>query len=140
MNMSIIRTRRILIVEDDLEMAKLIASYIKNDNFEIDTIYSGNNALETVKNGKYDLILLDIQMPGKTGYEVLSELKANSSTSLIPVIMLTNLGEMSSIEKAIELGAADYVIKLNTSKEKMIKLLNKYFIAFDARQHDVLGR
>ncbi|TSA10980.1 MAG: two-component system response regulator [Betaproteobacteria bacterium] len=106
-------TRRptILVVDDTPDNLSLMSGLLK-DNYKVKVANSGEKALKQVQGeGKPDLILLDIMMPGLSGYDVIRELKANPPTRNIPVIFLTALSEAEDEKKGLEMGAADYITK-----------------------------
>jgi len=81
------------------------------DGFDVATASDGLEALNELRNGHFDLIVLDLIMPRMGGLDVLRAVKTDPRLSAIPVVILTNLGEESAIEEAIQLGAIDYLIK-----------------------------
>ena len=79
----------ILVVDDEIDVAKVVSSRLEKAGFGVSAASNGKNALEAVKKSLPDLILLDIMMPGMDGYEVADKLRKDSRTSLVPIIMLT---------------------------------------------------
>jgi phosphoserine phosphatase RsbU/P len=134
-NSSLLTPRKILIVEDEKSLSDSLAKKFTSLDFEPVVVNNGNDVEEIVKNNHFDIILLDILLPGKDGFEILKSLKNNEATEKIPVIMLTNLGEMENMERCLDIGANDYCIKTNTSLEQIEKLLRKYVVFYDARQN-----
>lgn len=132
-NREILVPKNILIVEDDLDLSNLFKSYIQSADFNVFTLYTGEKIVETVIENHVSLIFLDINMPVKDGIKSLKELKANPQTKDIPVIMLTNHGEIEYMERCLNLGAADYVIKVNIDIEGIKKLASKHLIHLNAR-------
>ena len=108
---------RIVLIEDSAVNIYILKKLLKSAGYGIDTATNGDAGLELVRNTKPDIILLDILMPGKDGYEVLSILKKKTVTKDIPVIMITALSGGKDIEKALQLGAVDYIIKPFTDSE-----------------------
>src|SRR5689334_8355524 len=86
-------------------------SELLKDNYKVKVANSGERALKSVQGGKPDLILLDIMMPGLSGYDVIRELKASPESRNIPVIFLTAMTAAEDEAKGLELGAADYITK-----------------------------
>jgi DNA-binding response OmpR family regulator len=99
---------RLLIADDDVELSTLLQRYLSAEGFEIDLAHDGLSALERASNESFDLVILDIMMPGKDGLEVLRELRQRKLT---PVLMLTARGEDSDSITGLELGADDYLAK-----------------------------
>lgn len=101
----------ILVVDDNESNRDLLQRRLEKLGYNISTAENGHEALEMVSDKFYDLVLLDIMMPGLNGYEVLEKLKADEKVSHIPVIMISALEEIESVVKCLELGAEDYLTK-----------------------------
>ena len=117
---------KILIAEDDQFLTKIYRMTLEQEGFEVTLAKDGVQAMEFVKKDKPAVILLDIIMPKKDGFEVLKELKESAEFKDIPVLVLSNLGQESDIAKARKAGAVDYVIKGNVEVEDVIKKIKKY--------------
>jgi DNA-binding response OmpR family regulator len=117
--------KNILIVEDDSILQKALQEFLIEEGFEAVSALDGEEGLKMAKAKKPDLILLDIILPKKNGYEVLAELKSDEETKKIPVILLTNLGSLSDVEKALELGATTYLIKADYKLEEIVKKIKE---------------
>ncbi len=128
-------TPKILIVEDDIQLVDLFSKALNFEGYQTITAHNGEEALKKIqeKETKIDLILLDIIMPKMDGFQVLAKIKNWKRTKNIPVILLTNLGEIEMMEKGLKMGAADYVIKANINFGKISKLLSKHLITKNAR-------
>jgi putative two-component system response regulator len=115
---------RILIVDDTLENIKLAIAMLKEGGYELTYAQSGAEALSLILDERksFDLILLDIIMPGIGGFEVCRKLKANSGTADIPIIFLTALVDVETIAKAFDLGGVDYVTKPFHAKVLMARV------------------
>jgi DNA-binding response OmpR family regulator len=104
--------KRILVVDDEPHIVKIVASRLKANGYEVITAGDGMEGIEKAKKDKPDLILLDIAMPTMTGQEALKKLKEDKDTKSIPVIMLTGRSGAEDIVKCIaEGGAKDYIVK-----------------------------
>ena len=99
---------KILIVDDDPHINELVQIYFEADGFETTTCLDGEQALKTIKREKPDLIILDLMLPGQSGFDILRNLR---KTSDIPIIMLTARGDTLDQVVGLELGADDYVTK-----------------------------
>ena len=110
---------RILIVEDDENISKMLAATLSIGDYEYDRCADGEEAVQAILNGTYDLILLDVMLPGMDGYQVCRELR---STSQVPIIMLSAKGEIFDKVLGLELGADDYMIKPFDSKELVARV------------------
>ena len=100
--------KRILVVDDEKLIVKGIRFSLEQDGMEVDTAYDGEEALEFVRNNKYDLILLDVMLPKFTGFEVCQQIREFSS---VPIIMLTAKSEDMDKILGLEYGADDYITK-----------------------------
>ena len=103
--------KKILVVDDEPHLAEMMANRLRASRYEVVTALKGHEALEKAKRENPDLILLDILMPDMDGYQVLVQLKEDGATQTIPVIMLTVKKWSQDIKKAMESGAADYIVK-----------------------------
>lgn len=103
--------KRILLVEDEVDMAELVSMRLTRDQYAVEVVHDGREAVSRAKMSQPDLVLLDIMLPGLNGVEVLRELKNDPRSAHIPVIMLTAKGEDSDVVVGLQLGADDYVAK-----------------------------
>mgnify|MGYP000982159816 CR=1 FL=1 len=111
--------QKILIVDDDENIAELISLYLTKECFETKIVYDGESALEQVNIFKPDLILLDLMLPGIDGYQVCREIRMESN---VPIIMLSAKTEVFDKVLGLELGADDYMIKPFDSKELVARV------------------
>ena len=102
---------KVLVAEDDAFLSKAYAAKLTKEGFEVISALNGEEIMEKVKSEKPDIILLDIVMPKKNGFDVLYDLKQEPSTKNTPVIILSNLGQEEDIKRGKDLGADDYLIK-----------------------------
>jgi DNA-binding response OmpR family regulator len=102
---------RILVVDDDQINNKMLSKKLEKRGFEVSQAYCGMDALEAVKKGGVDLILLDIMMPDLAGDEVLAELRKTYSAFELPIIMVTGKSETEDIVNNLKNGANDYIVK-----------------------------
>jgi DNA-binding response OmpR family regulator len=102
---------RILLVDDDQDIADYLQSNLSLRGFHVDHLLSGIGCLEYIKNHDIDLILLDCNMPDMSGLEVLEELRAVHSPSVLPVIMVTSLTDTKNVVEALGKGCNDYITK-----------------------------
>lgn len=111
--------QKILIVDDDENIAELISLYMTKECFETKIVYDGESALQEVNSFSPDLILLDLMLPGIDGYQVCREVRQKSQT---PIIMLSAKGEVFDKVLGLELGADDYIEKPFDSKELVARV------------------
>ena len=109
----------ILVVDDDPNIARLVALYLEKENYEVRTVGRGDDAVNEFTRLPPDLILLDVMLPGMDGYQVL---KAIRKSSAIPVIMLTARDETFDKVLGLELGADDYITKPFDAKEMVARV------------------
>ena len=100
---------RILVVEDEKDLNNIITKHLKKNNFSVDSVFNGEEALEYLDYGNYDLIVLDIMLPKVNGYEVVKKLRENKNETA--VLMLTARDSIEDKIKGLDLGADDYLIK-----------------------------
>lgn len=123
------KNKKILIIEDDLTLRNVLAEFLEAEEFNVSVASDGEEGLALIGEVKPDLILLDIILPKKDGFEVLKEMKDNKEISDIPVMLLTNLGSLDDIEKALALGATTYLVKGDYQiKEIVEKIKNILFL------------
>ena len=103
--------KKVLIVEDDMALFNMYSVELKIKGYDVLNVNDGIQAMPKAKEYKPDIILLDIMLPGMNGLNILTEVKSDPQTSEIPVIMLTNYGSEDNVKKALESGAADYIMK-----------------------------
>jgi len=118
--------KKILIIEDDRYLKELIVKKLKKEKFEVLEAVDGQEGFKKAKEEKPNLILLDLILPGTDGYTVLSQIKADPETSSIPVIIISNLGQIQEIQKGLKLGAVDYLIKAHFTPEKIIEKVKRF--------------
>ena len=111
----------ILIVEDDTFLSSTYRLKFTKVGFTVYIAMDGQEAINILQNVRPDVILLDLVMPVKDGFTVLSEVKANDQYKTIPVIVTSNLSQKEDIDKAKELGAADFIIKSDVSLDDLVK-------------------
>lgn len=106
-----VKFMKILIVEDEESLAFVLKEKLEKEKFEIQIAKDGEVAMSLARSFRPEMILLDLILPKKDGFLVLKELKADPELRVIPVIVLSNLGEDENIKKAFALGAKDYFVK-----------------------------
>lgn len=119
---------KILIIEEDRFLVKLYGDKLRREGFEVIEAVSSEEGLHKVFEEKPDLIILDLVLPRKSGFEVLSEIKLEPETKDIPVIILSNLGQQSDIKKALELGATIYLIKTEISVNQLPEIVKEQLV------------
>ncbi len=112
--------KKILLVEDDSIVREAYQHYFEKAGYIVYLASSGPDAVSFSENEAFDIILLDIVIPGYDGFHVLAKLKENSKTAHIPVVMMTNLDDDKFLQRAMKLGATEYLIKSNTTPQSAV--------------------
>ena len=113
---------RILVVEDERDIAALVAYHLTKDGYRVRTAEGGQEALAAAASERPDLIVLDLMLPGFSGYEVLHELRRRPDTADVPVVVLTARRDEADRVKGLELGADDYVTKPFSPRELVLRI------------------
>jgi DNA-binding response OmpR family regulator len=141
-----------IILEDNEKLAKYIKKFLEENNFIVDVVHDGNVGLRKIKNHQYDIILLDIMLPGKDGFFITKNLRENNNTT--PIIMITALSDISDRVEGLDNGADDYLIKpfelsellsrlralLRRPKEKFLEKLTCQDIILNNSSHNVFQK
>lgn len=104
-------SKKILAVDDESDVILILKTALMSEGYDVETASNGPDGLAIARDQIPDLILLDVMMPGMTGFEVLRELKADDATATIPVIMLTGVSDKKSIQEALTSGTDFYIVK-----------------------------
>lgn len=111
--------RKILIAEDERPLSKILKVKLEKEGITADIASTGQEAIDLLQNNQYELLLLDIVMPMKNGFEVLREMQALNVQT--PVIVLTNLGQDSDVNEIMELGAMECHVKADASLIEVVE-------------------
>ena len=112
--------KKILLVEDDPFISEMYTTKFEKGGYDVEVAMTGKDALVKAGEWKPDIVLCDILIPELDGFEVLTRLRKEISTSKIPVVMLTNLGQKEDIEKGESLGASAYIIKAHFTPQEVV--------------------
>ncbi len=112
--------KKILIVEDDKFLRELLAQKLLKEGYDVLEAIDGESGQKMIKDEKPDLILLDLILPGIDGFELLAKMKEDGSVVTIPVIVLSNLGQKEDVERALGLGAKDYMVKAHFTPAEIV--------------------
>ena len=119
--------QKILIIEDDKFVRDLITKLLTKEGFDVSIAVNGREGIEKLEKEPPDLVLLDLLLPGTDGFEILTMRKTNPELLKIPVIILSNLGQKEEIERGLELGAVNYLIKAHFSPREIVDKIKKVF-------------
>ncbi|HEU0092235.1 MAG TPA: response regulator [Vicinamibacteria bacterium] len=114
--------KKILVVDDSRTALFMVTTILRKERYELVTASDGEQALEVAAAELPDLILMDVIMPGKTGFEACRELKRREDTKSIPVILVTTRGEGENVEAGFQSGCNDYVTKPINAQELLTKV------------------
>ncbi len=121
-------SKKILLIEDDVFVRDIYTRELNKGDYEISVAEDGQEGIDKTKSTKYDIILLDIMLPKKTGIDVLKEVRMPSNQNKdTAVYLLTNLGQGSIIKQAIEIGAQGYLLKARVLPSQVYQAVNDYF-------------
>lgn len=118
--------KKVLVVEDDTFLAKIYESKLKHEGYDAKVANDGVEGMEALAEMKPNIVLLDLVMPRKDGFTVLKEMSEDSELKKIPVVVLSNLGQDSDVDRVKELGAKDYLVKADISISDVVDTINKY--------------
>ena len=120
--------KKILLVEDDVFVSDIYGRELKKAGYDVTVAGDGLEGIEKTKEDQFDLILLDIMMPKKTGIDVLKEIRTPTAKAKdTPVYLLTNLGQGSIIKQAIDIGAQGYLLKARVLPSQVLQAVNDFF-------------
>lgn len=114
--------RYLLIVDDEADLVELVSYNLKKEGFIVDSAPDGETALKKIRKGKYDLIILDLMLPGIQGIELCRILRNDPKTKTLPIIMLTAKGEEVDRILGLEMGADDYITKPFSPRELIARV------------------
>ena len=117
---------KIIIIEDDPFLLNVLADKFTEKGFHIETAVNGEEGLIKIKADKFDLVLLDMVLPKMDGFGVLDELRKDNELKSLPVIVLSNLYDKNSIDKANVLGARDYIVKAYNTPENIVSKVKSF--------------
>lgn len=110
---------KILIIDDDAELCEMLSEYLRKEGFEVESVQHGTRGLERARTGNYDLLVLDVMLPGMNGFDLLRELRTASE---VPVLLLTARGDELDRIVGLEIGADDYLPKPFNARELLARI------------------
>ena len=121
---------KVLLVEDDPFLSSLLKNRLQKEGLEVNLAKDGEEALNSLKSAKPDLILLDLILPKKSGFEVMEEIRNDPQmqSQEVPIIIISNLGQPEDVSRGQELGAIEYFVKAKTSIDELVEKI-KGFLA-----------
>lgn len=103
--------RHVLLIEDEPNIIEAIRFILTRDGWQVDTLSDGAEAMATIRRTRPDVLILDVMLPGRSGYEILQDLRADPEYAQLPVLMLTARGQMRDREQAERYGASRFIAK-----------------------------
>ncbi len=125
-NEAAISSQKILVVEDDPFLSNLLKIRLEKEKMEVITAKDGEEALKKIQETEPDLILLDLILPKKSGFEVLQNISLDPNLKDKPIIIISNLGQTTDVQKAKELGAVEYFVKAKISIDDLIFKIKEF--------------
>jgi len=122
--MDTLQKKKILIIEDDRALQNAMGEVLANEGFEPVSAFDGQEGIEKAASVHPDLILLDIVLPKKDGYEVLGEIKKSPQKD-VPVLIITNLEEIDNVQRALDLGATTFMVKSDFSLKDIVEKIRQ---------------
>lgn len=117
--------KKIVIVEDDRFLSLVLKGRLEKEGYNVIPAYDGEEGLAIIKKELPSLVVLDLVMPKMTGFELMEKLSIDPQMSSIPVVVASNLGQESDIQKAKNLGVRDYYVKVQTSVDELVQMFKK---------------
>lgn len=120
------KSKKLMVVDDDRFITKVYSIKLSHEGYDVILAYNGEEALEKARKEKPGLVLLDLIMPRMDGFEALEKMKKDPKMKNIPVVVLSNLGQDTDIDRAMDLGAEDYLVKSNVSLKYILEKIDQY--------------
>jgi len=124
------KKQKILMIDEDKFLRKVYRDKFSREGFEFLEATTGVEGLDKIISEKPDLVILDLILPGKTGFDVLIEAKMKTEIKDVPVIILSNLGQDSDVKRGMSLGAVDYLIKSEVSLSQVVGKIKESLFKF----------
>ena len=118
--------KRVLIVEDDEHISKVYEIQLAKEKLQVILARDGEEAVKMIESEKPDLIILDLMLPKKDGFWVLEEIKKNPKHIKVPILVISNLGQKTDQERAMILGATEYLVKIDYPIQDIIDKIKSY--------------
>ncbi|MEM6578740.1 MAG: response regulator [Pseudomonadota bacterium] len=110
-------SKKVLLIEDEQNIIEAVKFILLRDGWEVNTHSNGHDAMDAVRHREPDLVILDVMLPGKSGFDILSEIRSDQTLSALPVLMLSARGQARDVEMAVRAGASRYMTKPFSNSE-----------------------
>ena len=127
---------KILLLEDDIGLADIMSEYLQDNDFELDLVYDGEEALDSAYETQYDLYIFDVNVPAIKGFDLLKILRDNGDAT--PTIFVTSLNDIDDVSKGFESGADDYLKKPFELAELLLRIKNIQKRSFTQQRSTVI--
>ena len=117
--------KKILLVEDDPLLIDIYSTKFKERGFDVIVVDRGEKVLETIREKKPDIVILDIVLPNQDGWSVLRQIKEDKDLKSTKIVVLSNLGQKEEVEKGLKLGAVQYLIKAHYTPSQVVQEIEK---------------
>ncbi len=118
----------VLFVEDDRFLQKILATKFAKEGFDVDAASDAEEALGMLRDKTPDIVLLDLILPGMSGFDMLSAIRANRAYDNLPVIVLSNLAQDEDRQRAMTLGAAEFLVKADVSINEIVRRVREAYV------------
>lgn len=122
-----LKAKRILIIEDDQFIREMYTRELQKEGYSVETAENAEEGEKLIKAKRFDLILVDIMLPGKNGLDMIKDFKEIDGTRGADFILLTNLGQEAIVKQGLALGAKGYLIKSSHSPQEIVEEINNFF-------------
>jgi len=112
--------KHVVLVEDETNIAEAIRFLLSREGWRVEVLANGGNAVQIIRAAQPDLVMLDVMLPGKTGFEILAELREDRSLADLPILMLTARGQARDREMALQAGVSRFMAKPFSNKEMLM--------------------
>jgi len=119
--------KKLLLIEDDRELAKMYAKKFGREGWEVKVCHNGTEAFPTARAEIFDMVLLDLMLPGLSGIDILEMLRSDKKTAMVPVVIYTNYGDKYNKEKCLEYGADEFVLKIDSTPDALSKTVERVY-------------
>lgn len=122
---------RLLLVEDDKQLSGMYAQKFQKEGFDVTIAQTGSDGIQVARGNDFDIIVLDLMLPGISGVDVLEILRSDERTVKTPVVVYTNFGDNFNREKCLTYGADEFVLKVDSTPESLCETIKRVLIIHD---------
>lgn len=119
--------KNLLLVEDDRALAKMYAKKLGSAGWDVKVCHDGTDATRIAKSEPFDVVVLDLMLPGLSGIDILEMLRSDKATSKIPIVVYTNYGDKYNRDKCITYGADEFVLKVDSTPESLSQTITSVY-------------